>query len=504
MVERVVVVERTYRDSVSMMSASQSASRLVDVDIAMAVSATPLNLELLQRDGFSSAQADAATPADLVIAVRARDANAAEDALETIRAELRGGAPDVDPIQSRPPRSLAAAARRRRDANLAVVSVPGDRAAYECATALEAGLNVFCFSSGFDVGIEAALKRRARELDLLLMGPDCGTAILDGVGIGFANEVQRGPVGIVAASGTGAQQISCLLGTAGVGISELIGVGGRDLSGAVGGVMSAHAISMLGRDPRTECVVVVGKSPDANVASALAHHLGNTGKRAVLAMPEAAIRTPAGVETAGSLESAAVRAAELVGATLELGDPARPPPRPGATRGLFCGGTLRDEALAVFAAAMPDGRRPLAMDHVGGSLGGQDAFIDFGSESLTRGRPHPMIDPGLRDEELARHAADEQVGVILADVVLGRCAHPDPAAGLVAAIESAVTVRGPDAPAFVVSLCGAERDPQGLDRQATLLAGAGAAVARSNAQAARIALGAAGVERVRTSGLGER
>ena len=447
MIERILILEGVYRDSVSLMAASQAASRLESVESATAVAATRLNLALLEKNGFPPSETGAATPADLVIAVRARDAGAARGAVEAIETALRGGEQEAGQSRTAPPRSLAAAARRRGDANLAVISVPGDAAAYECATALEAGLNVFCFSSGFEIGIEAALKRRALELGLLLMGPDCGTAIIDGTAIGFANEVERGPVGIVAASGTGAQQISCLLDTAGVGISELIGVGGRDLSREVGGAMSANAIALIGRDPRTECIVVVGKSPDPGVAASLARHVAETGKPAVLALPEAEpMETPPGVETADTLEAAAIRAAELVGASVQVGggEPI-PQGRSGAIRGLFCGGTLRDEALSVFARALPDDRRPLALDHVDGDLDDRDALIDFGSESLVRGRPHPMIDPQLRDDELVRHAVDPRVGVILADVVLGRCAHPDPAASLSAGIEAARRERGPEA-----------------------------------------------------------
>ena len=496
MVERVTVIEGTYRDSVSLMLASQSASRLEGVSSATAVSATPLNLELLRRAGFDQPEADGTAAGDLVIAVRAQDEESAERALVAIRSDLRGGKQQQDGASERPPRSLAAAARRG-DANLAVISVPGDRAAYECATALESGLHTFCFSSGFDVAIEAALKQRALDRELLMMGPDCGTAIIDGIGIGFANAVERGPVGIVAASGTGAQQISCLLDAEGIGISELIGVGGRDLRAEVGGAMSARAISILAEDRRTECIVVVGKSPAPAVAASLARHAGDAGKPTVLAMPGAApMEVPSGVATVSSLEQAATSAARIVGLTVEAPAAAAvSASQPGAVRGLFCGGTLRDEALSVFAATAPDGRQPLAIDHVDGSLDGHDAFIDFGSESLTSGRPHPMIDPGLRDDEVVRQAADERVGVILADVVLGRCAHPDPAAGLAPAIESALASRGSQGLAVIVSLCGAARDPQGLERQAHSLEGAGATVARSNAEAARLALAAAGLER---------
>jgi FdrA protein len=493
-VERVIVLDGVYRDSVALMSASQDASRLDGVDIATAVTATPMNLELLRADGFPTGEVDGATSADLVIAVRAEADQPADTAVGAIRAALRGGGADSGAARASPPRSLTEAARRRGDANLAVISVPGTDAAYECATALEAGLNVFCFSSGFEAATEAALKRRALELGLLMMGPDCGTAILGGTAIGFANQVERGPVGIVAASGTGAQQVSCLLDWAGVGISELIGLGGRDLSAEVGGLMAAHAISMLGADPRTECIVLIGKSPDPRVAAELARLAAGTGKSAILALPGAGpAEVPAGAEIVDTLEAAAVRAAEAAGSRVPAGGAAvEPPARDGAIRGLFCGGTLRDEALRIASDALPDDRTPQAVDDLGGNLGEGDAFIDFGSESMVQGRPHPMIDPQPRDDALIRHAMDPAVGAILVDVVLGRCAHPDPAASLGAAIERASGGPGSEAPAVVVSLCGAEGDPQGLARQADRLREAGAIVARSNAEATRIALGAVG------------
>jgi FdrA protein len=421
-----------------------------------------------------------------------------------------------------------------------VLSVPGRHLHYEIAEALQAGLHVFCFSDGLDPATEAARKRDAARRGLLLMGPDCGTAIIDGVGLGFANAVRRGPVGIVGASGTGIQEVTCLLDAAGVGISHAIGVGGRDLSPEVGGIMTLRALDLLAADDATERLVIISKPPDPQVARLVADAAATTGKPSVLAFPglDDPPPLPNGVSFAGSLETAAAWAVEGgsdggglqeggsgEGGSEQGGEPTQPPgvvdPQPpvdgaptervaagegerdrlstappGAIRGLFCGGTLCYEAMAVVARVVgrvasniplrPEWR--LADPHR--SEG--HTFVDFGDDALTEGRAHPMIDPGLRNERLRREAADPETGVVLLDVVLGYGAHPDPASELAPLVERALAER-PDGLSVVVSLCGADRDPQGLDGQAAALRAAGAQVTRSSAAAARLALAAAGL-----------
>jgi FdrA protein len=493
-VERVSVRRRSYRDSVALMLASRDAAAVAGVAEATAVCATPLNVDLLARSGFDLTDAAPLEPADLVVAVRADSGRAADEAIAAIEARLAAAEPPSTDAMAPPPRSLTAAARRRDDANLAVISVPGGSAAYECAAAIDAGLNVFCFSSGFDAALERELKRSAIARGLLMMGPDCGTAIVDGVGIGFANELERGPVGIVGASGTGMQQVACLLDLAGIGISQAIGVGGRDLGPEVGGAMALRGVELLAADPATETVVVIAKSPAAAVADRVAAAAAAGGKPAVLCFPcLAGLGTPPGVETAATLEQAARAAAERSGGSLELPDAAAPGVRPGLIRGLFSGGTLRDEALSVLAAALAGAgaEPPLAIDQEPrGEGGGRHLLIDYGSESLTVGRAHPMIDPSLRNAAVEREGRDPDVSVVLLDVVLGRAAHPDPAAELAPAIESLLSARAGDV-AVVVSLCGSRRDSQGLGGQAARLRDAGATVALGNAQAARLAVAAA-------------
>ncbi|MQA72901.1 MAG: hypothetical protein GEU88_00865 [Solirubrobacterales bacterium] len=493
MIERLTVRSGAYRDSVTLMLASQDAGAIAGVVHASAVSATPLNLELLELAGFGPGELEALEPTDLVVAVRAEDESAAAAALEAI--EVRFAAHETtEPAGLPPPRSLTAAVRRRPDASLAVISVPGEDAAHECSVAIEAGLHAFCFSSGFDVSVEAALKRRAVERGLLLMGPDCGTAILDGIGIGFANEVRPGPVGIVGASGTGIQEVACLLDIAGVGISQAIGVGGRDLGAEVGATMSLRAIELLAGDGATEVIVVIAKSPEPGAAGSVAAAAAATGKPAILCFPGLGDLVPGeDVEVVATLEEAARRAAIRSGASLHPPLVNAPATRPGLIRGLFSGGTLRDEAFALLASALAEageapplalGREPRPEEE------GRHLLIDYGSEALTRGRAHPMIDPTLRAAALERAGARGEISVLIVDVVLGRAAHDDPAAVLAPAISRMLSAR-PGELAVVVSLCGAARDPQGLDEQAARLADAGAVVVRGNAQATRLAIAAA-------------
>ena len=505
---RVEVRRGTYHDSVTLMQVSRQAEELPGVEAAAAVAATPVNLELLARQGFAVDPAGLG-PSDLVLCVRAADDAAADQAMEQVDTLLAGAGrvgagggsgagPDGGPAAA--PRSLRAATRRDPDLNLAVLSVPGRHLHYEIAEALQAGLHVFCFSDGLDPATEAACKKVAAERGLLLMGPDCGTAILDGVGLGFANAVRRGPVGVVGASGTGIQEVTCLLDAAGIGISHAIGVGGRDLSPEVAGIMTLRALDLLAADDATERLVVISKPPDPQVARRVADAAATTGKPVILAFPGMTDPPPLppGVGFAGSLEAAAAWATGIpgVGSTTEPHLPPDPPAvTPGAIRGLFSGGTLCYEAMAVVAGVVGRVASNIALRPewrlADPNRSEGHTFVDFGDDAMTEGRAHPMIDPGLRNERFRREAADPETGVVLLDVVLGYGAHPDPAGELAPLVERALADR-PGGLSVVVSLCGAAGDPQGLDGQAATLREAGALVTRSSAQAARLALAAAG------------
>jgi FdrA protein len=470
MSERVIVRSGAYYDSVTLMLVSRAAGATEGAEAVAVGMATPLNLELLRDQGFAVVDAG---PNDLVIAVRARDDEAIEAAVAAVERELAAKGTPSAAVERAAARSIAAAARRDDELSLAFLSIPGEHVAYEASAALEAGLHVFCFSDGVSLDDEARLKRRAAERGLLFMGADCGTAIIDGVALGFANAVARGPVGIVGASGTGIQEVSCLLDAAGVGVSHAIGVGGRDLSAEIGGLMTRAALKLLADDPDTRVIVVISKPPDPEVADAIEVASVATGKPVILALlgarHEGAGEMPR-IERASTLTDAALLAAEMAGGPLlALGASLRRAPAAGRVRGLYSGGTLCTEAAAI----------------VGGG-----EFTDFGDDEYTQGRAHPMIDPSLRIEQLAAAARDPDVTALLLDVVLGYGAHPDPAADLAPAIEAALGAR--DDLHAIVALVGAAGDPQGLDDQQARLEAAGAVVVRSNAKAAALAKEAAG------------
>ncbi|MFC7381426.1 FdrA family protein [Sphaerisporangium rhizosphaerae] len=448
--DRVEVRAGLYHDSVSLMRVSQALSSRPGVTVAVVAMATGLNVELARDAGFA---VPAAGPTDLLVAVRAESADALEDAAEELDRQFaalaRGGRAADAPGES-PPRTTRAAAHAW-DASLVLVSVPGEHAFAEAMDAVEAGLSVMIFSDNVPVEQEVLLKRRARERGVLVMGPDCGTAVVGGAGLGFANVLRPGPVGVVAASGTGAQQVTCLLDHAGTGVSHVLGVGGRDLSSAVAGASTLAALSALEADPATELIVLISKPPAPEVAEVV--------RRAV-----DGLSTPVVTALLGPGQDDLTAATEKALRALGVPVPEWPcwttPQRARGTglRGLYSGGTLCAEA---------------------GIIAGDGAFTDFGDDEYTLGRPHPMIDPTVRLEALERAS-----GVVLLDVVLGHAADPDPSARLAPAIARAAG-RGA---AVVVALVGTGSDPQGLHRQAGALVEAGASVFTSNAAAARHAV----------------
>ena len=464
-------------------------------------------LDVLPPDGAAGVEADLLTglgfelPADLgasdlLVAVRAEGEQQLSAALAyageaLAEASSGGGAPQTSATV--PPRTVGSAARSLpAGENWALVSVPGRHAFVEALDAVEAGLNVMVFSDNVPVQLEVRLKQAAAAHGVLVLGPDCGTAIVGGVGLGFANVVRRGPIGVVAASGTGAQQLTCLLDEAGTGISSCLGVGGRDLSTAVGALGARAALKALDADPETESIVVVSKPPDRTVAAALRVFAATLSKPCTFAMLGA-----------GQPDLTTV-AEDLTGvAPLDRQWPSAVPVGGGFStlRGAFVGGSLCDEAMVIAAPALGPiaSNIPLAgaprLDRGLDVAAGVHAMVDFGDDDLTRGRAHPMIDGSLRADWILRQAAAADGGtpgglVLLLDVVLGHGAAADPAAELAPAISAAhVEALAAGRPlAVVVSLCGTEQDPQGRERQAAALAAAGAEVHLSNAAAARAAV----------------
>ena len=495
--EQVDVRRGAYHDSVTLMQVSKAVAATPGVSAVQVAMATELNLEVLTGMGFT-VPGDAGAN-DLLIAVRGQDPEGVSAGLAAVDAALsdlrrRTSAPQGMGAPPEP-RTLGSAIERG-EANLVVISVPGGHAVIETYDAIDRGASVMLFSDNVSVEDEVALKRAADAADVLVMGPDCGTAVVSGVALGFANVVRRGPVGIVAASGTGAQQVMCLLDAADVGVSHCLGVGGRDLKAAVGGLAAKAALRALAADEATQDVIVVSKPPAQEVldeVAALAAELDLSVRWAILGAGRPDLTT----STERALAEAGRGIPTWPSRVAEDGDPGT---RSAALRGLFCGGTLAEESMLIAAPVLGRVMSNIAHDEdlllTGAMDGPGHLVIDFGDDGLTRGRAHPMIDPTLRMERIASEARDAECGVLLLDLVLGHGAHPDPAGDLAEAIRAAKAAAGRDLP-VVVSLVGTDSDPQDRAAAEAALADAGASVFLSNAAATRHALALLGHDAAR-------
>lgn len=462
-----------YYDSVVLMQLQKSLAGLSGVVDAGVVMATPANCELLAASDFDLTTIDA-RPDDLLIIVRGESERAATDAIGRVDDLLRQRRATV--VEGYRPRSLRGAAGQLPTAGWVLVSVAGRYASEVASDALESGKHVFLYSNNVSLDDEIALKRRARGKGLLLMGPDCGTAIINGVGFGFANRVRRGQIGIVAASGTGLQAAASEIHHLGGGISQAFGTGGRDLSAEVGGISALQGLDWLARDPHTAVILLISKPPAAEVAAELLRAAQTCGKPVVInfiGYPPPGRRV-GNLTFASGLADAAALAVQSHNPPISQSRVRRP--LSGYVRGLFSGGTLAYEMLLglqpvltpLFSnlAAKPEQRPADLMRSEG------NAIIDMGEDAFTQGRLHPMMDNDLRLRRLRQESVDPEVDLILLDVVLGEGAHPDPAAELAPAVADAVE-RGKRVVAVVV---GTEEDPQELSGQIERLAAAGAAV----------------------------
>lgn len=501
-----------YFDSVSLMQVRKEIIGWDGVRDAATVMGTGENRSILADSGLLIPEFEHAADTDLLLVVGAEETGIAEAALE--RAEQL-----LEHLRRKPsggsafqPGSLDGALRQMPAANLAVISVAGHWAGDEARRALQAGLHVMLFSDNVPLATEIELKELARQRGLLLMGPDCGTAIINGVPLGFANAVDPGGVGIVAAAGTGLQEVSCLISEEGAGISQSIGTGGRDIKREVGGIMFLDGLRRLAADPETRVILLVAKPPHPEVLKRITDACRAVQKPVVAAFLGA---VPEELERAGLIaavtleESARVAAAlsretgaprgdvvagvrrELAGRNNPMLDIARSEAGCLASgrrylRGLFSGGTFCAEAQLILRDLLPEmySNTPTAgtclLPDARRSQG--HTVVDLGDDEFTVGRPHPMIDYQLRNERIRRESEDAGVGVILLDVVLGYGSHPDPASELAPVIREAA-----GRVAIVASVTGTRRDPQDKPRVVQSLREAGAHVLPSNAAASRLA-----------------
>ncbi len=516
MILKTLIKHSEYYDSATLMLVSRELSRLPKVADASVIMATEANKNILKEAGLLSNEAAVATPNDLVIVIKAEE-EAAEAALRMAeqllkqkgsKSEVGTGSLVIEP------KTIHSALRHEPDANFAVISVAGRYAADVAWEALTHGLHVLLFSDNVSLEDEIALKKYAREHGLLLMGPGAGTAIINGVALGFANVVPRGPVGIVSAAGTGLQEVSALLAKQGIGITQGIGTGGRDLQEEVGGIMMLEGLKALQADPDTQVILMVSKPPSPGVAELVMDQVATGNKPTIVSFmgsnPEEFSQVPNAIPTT-TLRDGALLAAKAAGAKIDISDDARKretrrlenqasklrsklAPGQRYLRGLFSGGTLCYEAQVIWRDLLREpvlSNAPLNKSHrlsnSNRSVG--HTAVDLGEEEFTVGRPHPMIDNDLRIRRLMQEGRDPETAVIMLDVVLGYGAHPDPASELGPAIRKARRLAQSEGRELLVvlSVTGTEQDPQRLSRQTQQLKTAGAIICNSNAEAAILA-----------------
>jgi FdrA protein len=504
----VLVLSGVYHDSVKLMRVSAAAREKPGIRQALAVLGTPMNREQLTQGGLLAGQAEHAGPNDLIIAVEADSIEVAEGQLavmeEDLSAPRSGGGAGL--FTNFPVPTLDAALGKDPQINLALFSIPGPNVRREVELALRKGLHCLIFSDNVPVEDEVALKRLGLKKGLLVMGPDCGTAHIGGVGLGFCNVMRPGKIGIVGAAGTGIQEVMAAIDAAGGGIRCALGTGGRDVYDAVGGLAIIQFIEMLAEDPGTEVLLILGKPPGPEAMEKVLEAAARCGKPAAIHFVGARTgyigRWAEGhphLHVADSLAAAGRLSVSLTGA---VGDVAAPEVGPDASkkisewgqrrskgrrflRGVYTGGTLCAEAQAIIGMTVPGIRSNAPIDKINGKMTDPiksegHSVVDLGDDLFTRGKPHPMIDPEPRNARLIQEAEDSETAVVLFDVVLGLGSHEDPAGEAAKAIERALD-SNPDV-LFIGSVTGTEGDPQNLKAQRARLADAGVLVADTHVE----------------------
>ncbi len=500
----------SYYDSVVLMQLQRALAALPGVLDAGVVMGTPANKELLVQNALLTEEVERAAPEDLILIVRAASAQAGREALARVDDLL--SARRAQHSDAYRPKSLSSAARMMPEAEWVLVSLPGRYAAGVARDALNLGNNVFLYSDNVSIEDEISLKESAASKGLMVMGPDCGTARVNGVGLGFANRVRHGNIGIVAASGTGLQAIMVGIHRLGGGISQAFGTGGRDLSAEVQARSAKQALAFLNDDPQTGQIVIVSKPPSASVAQNLLAEAGACNKPVVVnfigSRPtrgqqegDSCIRFARTLDETAEMVVGLTNSAESAldsgpGSRAPQGtdEPSRPVLIPGPhsfLRALYSGGTLAYEALYLLQDSLPSVRSNglleggLTLDNPHRSQG--HTVVDLGGDDFTVGRLHPMLDNELRIRRLLQEARDPETGLLLLDVVLGDGAHPDPASELAPAVEKAIALAAEDGRSLpvVTVVIGTEEDPQGLGRQIKQLEAAGAFVFTRHDEAVR-------------------
>ena len=501
-----LIKKNSYFDSVTLMGISKNLNELEGVLNVSVSMGTELNQSLLRDGKMNTPETDTATPNDLMIVFQLENEDDAQKVIEAVEKSLVKRTAST--ASKSKPVGIKSALNASPEANMVVISLPGEYAAFEAKKALLNNLHVMIFSDNVSIEDELMLKTLAHERGLLVMGPDCGTAIINQKALCFANAVEKGRVGVIGASGTGTQEITVLLDQYGLGVSQVIGTGGRDLSKSINAIMMCDALAALANDPETDLIILVSKPPEASVAEKV-YKLAQTISKPVVAcfLTEGESSASNGnIHFANTLEDGAQKAITILNADFQTEEESVNPAVVAAAiqqlgakqkyvRGVFCGGTLTDEARIVFKNKNPGfpcfGNTPKKAEEklADPKVSQANSFVDMGDDAFTVGKPHPMIDPTLRNQRIVQEACDPETAVILINVVLGFGSHADPAGIVLEGInevrEQAKTL-GHEV-VFVGYVLGTDKDPQNLHAQIQKLKSAGVILGKTNAHAARIA-----------------
>ncbi|WP_102273729.1 acyl-CoA synthetase FdrA [Cytobacillus massiliigabonensis] len=500
-----IVKKNSYQDSINLMLLTNSISAIEGVNKAQIMMGTPANKDIFKTAGLYTEELETAESNDMAIVVDTDDENKMNEVLDKVEQYLKDQSISNKGNDYETVRTWDRARKALPDATLALISVPGQYAAEEAEKALDFGLHTFIFSDNMPIEDEVRLKKKAHEKGLLVMGPDCGTGIIDGVPIAFANVVKKGRIGIVGASGTGIQEVTAIIDRLGEGVSHAIGTGGRDLKEPVGAITMMDGIRALENHQQTDIIVVISKPPAKEVRNEVVDLLHSVSKPVVtLFLGEKPTQYEGNVYQAYTLEETARMAVDLAKGNEMKADynqgnfevantDLKPEQR--TIKGLFSGGTLASEAAVLISDALGLGS---AITNEDGYVLKKDGHIvvDLGDDKYTQGKPHPMIDPETRARFIDEAGADEQTAVILLDFVLGYGSHDDMASALLPSIQKAVSHAQKEGRTLhvVASVCGTETDPQDYQAQKRKLAEAGIIVKDSNNEAVRTALAIVGLK----------
>lgn len=509
MYSKTLIKKDSYYDSVTLMSLSNKILNVDGVEDAVVSMGTAMNKDLLNNIEMATEESEAAGENDLIIAIKAEDEEKYETALEKVEDLLDNKDDKKGEKKEVKAKTINSALKDFPEANFAVISVPGQYAAREAKIALKNDLNVMLFSDNVSIEAENELKDLAVEKGLLMMGPDCGTAAINSKGLCFANKVKEGNISLIAASGTGLQEVMVQIDKNGGGVAQAIGTGGRDLKKEIGGKMMIQSIKALAADPETEVITLISKPPAEEVEAKILKVAAEIDKKFVICFLESDRDSDdEKIVFANTLKDAALKSVEAAGITVEKKtgikenkelqakikeEKAKLNKKQKHLRGLFGGGTLCAEALYILRDKLEGIKSNIAKNEqekladINNYQG--NVLLDMGEDEFTLGKPHPMIEPSLRNERILEEAKDPEVGVILLDFELGYGSHSDPAGASVKAIKEAKKIAADDNREliFVSYICGTESDYQNYSQQAKKLKEVGSILAENNVEAAEIA-----------------